>query len=167
VEASPSGHRQRDILLAAGALLLLAVGLVRLAVPDRSRIRPLSIEALEVAGDRLDPGQTMTRDANWNPPDDVYLLGWHPWIAAPADMRFNVEISAFQGTTRLLFVAQNLTPPGIVTPWSPQLLPQGTGIRLLKGQPLTMRYRITNTGAVPFETGGATALLYFVPVEGN
>jgi hypothetical protein len=167
VEASPSSLRQRDLLLAAGALLLLAVGLVRLAVPDRSRLRPLSIDAIDFKSEKLDPGQTITREASWSPPDDVFLLGWHPWIAAPTDMRFDVEMVAFEGATRVLFVAQNVTPPGIVAPWPPQVLPQGSGFRVRKGRPLSVRFRMVNAGTVPFETGGATALLYFVPVDGN
>jgi hypothetical protein len=164
-----TGLSRRDVLLGALVLLLLAVALVRLAVPDRSRIRPLSIEAFQVTSDRLDPGQTITRETPWVAPDDIYVLGWNPWIGAPSGVSFDADLMLYQAEskTTIFVFGQRIQPPGTVDAWRSFGLPPGTGYRARKGLSLTFRYQIKNTGTGSFETNGATALVYFVPVEGN
>ncbi len=49
---------------------------------------------------------------------------------------------------------------------NPAFFQNGSAYLLRKGQTLTLRYALTNTGP-PGETRGAGALVYFVPVEGN
>lgn len=160
---------RRNVVMGAAALLLLAVAIVRLAVPDRSRIRPLSIEAFQVSTDKLDPGQTVTHESPWVPPTDIYVLGWNPWIGAPSGVGLDADLMLYHGEskTTIFVMGQRIHPPGTVDAWRSFGLPPGTGYRARKGQTLTFRYRITNRGNASFQTGGATALIYFVPVEGN
>jgi hypothetical protein len=160
---------RRDLLMAAGALLLLAVAIVRLAVPERSRIRPLSIEAFEVPGQSIGPSETATKEAPWAPPTDVYVMGWNPWIGAPSSVAYDADLQVYlpQERQTIFIFGQRVTPPGTVDAWRSFSLPAGTGFKVLKGQQLSFRFRITNIGKQAFETGGALALLYFVPVEGN
>ena len=67
----------------------------------------------------------------------------------------------------IVIFGQRVTPPGTVDAWRSFSLPSGTGYKVLKGQKLAFRYRITNLGNESFDTRGAASLLYFVPVEGN
>jgi hypothetical protein len=146
---------RRDLALWGAGALLLAAALVRLAVPDRSRLRPISIEAIDIASEPIAQGQTIERQAVWNPPDDVFLLGWS----------YDVETSAapslrlLHGQTRLFMVGRSGGA-------SEASFPAGVGYRVRKGETLTLVFRLTN-GGPPGETHGASALLYFVPVEGN
>jgi hypothetical protein len=160
---------RRDVFMAAGALLLLAIAIVRLAVPERSRIRPLSIEAFEVEGQAIEPSQTVTKEAPWAPPTDVYVMGWNPWIGAPSNAAYDADLQVYLPDERatIFIFGQRVTPPGTVDAWRSFSLPSGTGYKVLKGQKLSFRYRITNLGEKPFDTHGAASLLYFVPVEGN
>lgn len=48
---------RRDALLGAGAFLLLAVAIVRTATPDRSRIRRLSVEAIDIESEPISPAR--------------------------------------------------------------------------------------------------------------
>ena len=155
--------------MAAGAMTLLAIAIVRLAVPERSRIRPLSIEAFEIAGEPVEPSQSVTREAPWAPPTDVYVMGWNPWIGAPSGVAYDADLQVYLPTQKVtLFIfGQRVTPPGTVDAWRSFSLPSGTGFKVLKGQKLVFRFRITNMGAQTFDSRGATSLLYFVPVEGN
>lgn len=142
---------------------------MRVAVPDRSRIRPLSIESVQIPGERIDPAQTITREAAWTPPTDVYILGWNPWIGAPSSVAFDADLQLYQADhkTTVFIYGQRITPPGAVDAWRSYGLPPGTGYKVLRGQKLAFRYRITNKGAQSFDTAGAVALVYFAPVEGN
>jgi hypothetical protein len=160
---------RRDLLLAAGALLLLAVAIVRMAVPDRSRLRPLSVESFSVVSAEVAPGATVTREAEWSPAADVYVMGWNPWISLPAGVSFDVDVMIYQPDTKttLFVMGQRGTSPGVIDVWREVDLPAGTGFMIRRGQPLKLRLRVTNNGATPFATRGATALVYFVPVEGN
>jgi hypothetical protein len=138
-------------------LLLLAVAIVRTAVPDRSRMRSVSVEAMDIASEPIHPGQTVTREVDWTPPDDVYVVGWNYRLGATGA---SPELVLRHGETRV-FVAD-----GTQTRQNPSFFQGGAGYRVLKGERLTLRLRVTNLGA-PGETHGASALIYFVPVEGN
>jgi hypothetical protein len=161
--------KNRDLLIGGGIVLLFAVALVRLAVPDRSRIRPISIEGFELKSERIDPGQVLTRDLPWNPPDDIYVMGWNPYLGVPSDARYDADILLFHPDrqTTVFISGYRVTPPTSTDAWRFFSLPANTGFRVQKGERLVLRYRITNTGTESFETKGATALVYFVPVVGN
>lgn len=157
------------MLVAGASLLLLATALVRIAAPDRSRLRPLSIETFEVREASVPPAETVTLEAHWSPPWDVYVMGWSPWIGLPAAAIFDAELMVYQpeAKTTVFVMGQRSAGSGPVDVWRHENLPAGTGYLVRKGQPLTLRYRVENGGTAPFATRGATALLYFVPVEGN
>lgn len=161
--------KNRDLLIGGAILLLLAVALVRMAVPDRSRIRPISIEGFEIKSERIDPGQTVTRELPWSPPDDVYVMGWNPYLSAPSDAKYDADIILYhpERQTTVFITGYRVTPPTSTDAWRFYSLPPHTGFRLQKGERLVLRYRLTNQGATSFETNGATALVYFVPVAGN
>jgi hypothetical protein len=148
---------RNEALVAAGCLLLLSVGVVRLAVPDRSRIRPLSLQGFDISSERIDHGQVLERERVWQPPDDVYVVGWNPWVGAAAS---GGELTLFAGGVRLFFFVQGDSAANHT------VYPAGTGYLLRKGDKLTLRYRLANMGPAG-ETKGAGALVYFVPVEGN
>ena len=160
---------RRDLFMAAGAMTLLAVAIVRLAVPERPRIRPLSIEGFEVAGEPVGPSQTVARESAWTAPTDIYVMGWNPWIGAPSGVAYDADLQVYlpdENVTVFVF-GQRVTPPGTVDAWRSFSLPSGTGYKVLKGRKLSFRYRITNMGSAPFDSRGATSLLYFLPVEGH
>jgi hypothetical protein len=146
---------RRDLALWGAGALLLTAALVRLAVPDRARLRPVSIEAIDIASEPIAQGQTIERQAIWNPPDDVYLLGWNYDV----ETRASPSLRLLHGQTRLFMV-------GGQGGAAHALFPAGAGYRVRKGEALTLVFRLTNFGP-PGETHGASALLYFVPVEGN
>jgi hypothetical protein len=148
---------RNEALVGAGCLLLLAVGVVRLAVPDRSRIRPLSLQGFDIASERIDQGQTLQREKVWQPPDDVYIVGWNPWVGAASS---GGELTLLAAGVRLFFFVQGDAAANHT------VYPAGTGYLLRKGQALTLRYRLVNMGPAG-ETKGAGALVYFVPLEGN
>lgn len=145
----------KDVLLAAGLLLLIAVGLIRVAGSDRARMRPISVDAIEVPSEMVGQGQTVTREASWSPPDDVYLIGWLPTVGAP---EAQPELLLRLGEIRLLD-ARGSQP-------FPIFFPAGSGYVVRKGQRLTLRFILSNTGP-PAQSQGAWVLLYFVPVAGN
>jgi hypothetical protein len=146
---------RRDGALAAGAVLLLAVAVVRLAVPDRSRMRSLSIEGFDIKSEPIASGQEIQRTASWNPPEDLYVVGWSYEIGSSAGW-----LALMQGQTRL-FSTTDLRRSA-----NPAFFAGGTGFRVRKGEPLTLHYRVLNTGG-DGQTMGASAVVYFVPVEGN
>jgi hypothetical protein len=159
---------RRDLLLLGGGLLLLVVAVVRVASPDRLHLRPLSIEGVHLDLGRIEPGQTVVKEINWDPPDDVYLLGWNAWFSAP-EGSFNLEMMLYDaGAKTAIFVMDRgnaATPPDGL--WRTNMLPAGTGFRAMRGHPLRFRCQVGNSGSRTLETRGATALLYFVPMEGN
>jgi hypothetical protein len=160
---------RRDMILAGGALLLLAVAIVRVAVPDRSRLRPLSVEAFEVRSAEVAPGATVVREVEWSPSADVYVMGWNPWVGLPPGVSFDNDLMIYQADTNttLFVMGQRGSTPGVIDTWREVDLPAGTGYLVRRGHPLKLRYRVTNVGTAPFEVRGVTALLYFVPAEGN
>ncbi len=154
---------RRDLALGAASLLLLATALVRLAVPDRSRIRPLSIEGVSVPSLPIGQGESVKKAADWTPPADVYLVGWSHYIGAKtpgAVLTLVVPGSPSTGETVVLRAL------GGSDEIKPQFVAAGTGYRINKGQRLRAALDVTNTGP-PGETHGAIVLLYFVPVQGN
>ena len=148
---------RQELALWAGALLLLAVAIVRLAVPDRSRIRPLSLEGFEIPSETIDQGQTLTRERSWDPPTDVYIMGWSPRIMARGS---GATLQLMAGDVRLFEMVEGSAE------WGQGIFPDGAGFLLRKGQKLVLRFRIIN-GGTPVQTLGANALVYFVPAEGN
>src|SRR5438034_11328387 len=98
---------RNEALLAGGCLLLLAVGVVRLAVPDRSRIRPLSLQGIDVSSERIEHGQILERERVWQPPDDVYIVGWNPWVGAAAS---GGALTLFASGGRLFACVQRVSP---------------------------------------------------------
>lgn len=150
------------------ALLLIAAALIGFSSPDRSRLRPLSTEAFWIDSVRVDPGQTSTSTAEWTPPADVYVVGWGPWVGAPAAAGFQLELMLYETVAQTtLFLASAAQAPGTSrAPWPASVLP-GYGHRVNKGTQLTLRMKTTNTAGTSFVTGGAGAFVYFVPIEGN
>lgn len=148
---------RNEAVIGAASLLLLAVGVVRLAVPDRSRMRALSLQGFDIPSERVDHGQMLQRERVWEPPDDVYVMGWNPWVGAASS---GGELTLLAGGVRLFYFVQGDSAA------NPNMYPGGTGYLLRKGERLTLRYRLANLGPVG-ETKGAGALVYFVPVEGN
>ena len=145
----------KDLLLGAGLLVLIAVGLARVAGPDRARMQPVSVEALDIPSETVGQGQTVTREVDWEPPDDVYLIGWRPSAGAPAA---EPELMLRVGEVRLFDVRGDRAEPAF--------FPAGSGYLVRKGQRLTLRFTLANSGPAA-ESRGAGALLYFVPVAGN
>ena len=160
---------RRDLLIGGACLLLLATALVRIASPDRSRLRPLSVGTFEVQEAQVAPGDTVTLEAHWSPPWDAYVMGWRPWIGLPPAAVFDAELMVYQRDAKdtVFVTGQRGTGTEAVDIWRHENLPAGTGYLVRKGQPLTLRYRVENAGRAPFTTRGATALLYYVPAEGN
>ena len=148
---------RNEALIAAGCLLLLAVGVVRLAVPDRSRMRALSLQGFDIPSEPIDHGQIPQRERVWEPPDDVYVVGWNPWVGAAHS---GGEMTLFAAGVRLFFFVQGDSAANHT------VYPAGTGYLLRRGEKLTLRYRLVNMGPAG-ETRGAGALIYFVPVQGN
>jgi len=145
----------KDLLFGAGLVLLLAVGLCRLYGTERPRFRAVSVNALEIPSETVGQGQTVTREASWDPPDDVYVIGWAPRAGAP---EAEPELMLRAGDVRLF------EGRGVLA--GPVFFPSGSGYRLRKGERLTLRLALTNSGP-PAESRGARALIYFVPVAGS
>jgi hypothetical protein len=150
--------RRHELFLGGCILLLLATGIVRIAVPDRSRLRPISVEGLDIPDEEIASGASILRERQWQPPTDVYVLGWTYFIGAP---QANPEVVLVDGNTTLFLGLKNTQ-----FPLNPSYFQAGTGYRLAKGHPLTFRMSLKNTGP-PGHTLGARALIYFIPVEGN
>lgn len=149
--------RGRDFALASGVVLLLAVAVVRLAVPDRSRIRPLSVTGLDVPSEPIAQGETITRERSFAAPADVYVVGWSYRIGAPTA---GPELQLLCRDVRLF------TARGTDALQNPAFFPAGTAFRVQRGESVTLRFRLSNAGPAG-ESHGASALVYFVPVMGN
>jgi hypothetical protein len=160
---------RRDLLLGGGAVLLLATALVRLAAPDRSRLRPISVATLKAQEAEVAPGDTATLESTWSPPTDVYVMGWNPWFGVPAGASFDAELLLYDGEAKaaVFVTGERGAAAGVVDVWREAHLPPGTGYPVRAGSSLTLRYRVTNSGTTAWTTRGATAIIYFVPVEGN
>jgi hypothetical protein len=153
---------RRDLALVGAAVLLLVVAIIRVTAPDRSRLRPVAIESCFVPSVTLEAGDRLVREHQWLAPDDVFVVGWQPWRNLPPGVTHRSELMLYDGVAHsTLFVATDRDPQGdAALPYGG--LPAGTGYRLEKGHPLTLRYTVENKGQTAFDSGGAGALLYFV-----
>jgi hypothetical protein len=150
---------RRDLVVIALGLVLLAIAVVRLAVPDRSRLRPLSVEAIDIATEEIAAHATLERLAVWTPPEDVYVVGWGPRVHARGS---KASLMLFLQDRKIMLF--DYTEDGQSA--RNEYVAPGTGFRVAKGEAVTLRYRINNGGPAG-PTHGAMALIYFVPVEGN
>ena len=152
--------KRNELLMFGAGLLLLAVAIVRIAVPDRSRIRVLSVEAIQIPAEPIKNGQSIEHTFDWIPPDDVYVVGWGP--------RPNAKNSGAQMT---LFTPG---PPAMLLfdyaedgrPHQNEYAAPGTGFLVRRGSAVKLRFRINN-GRPDSSTQGGVALIYLVPVAGN
>lgn len=152
--------KRSELAFAAGVVLLLAIAIVRLAVPDRSRLRALSVEAIQIPSEPIKQGESLERLFEWLPPADVYVVGWGP--------RANAKNS---GAEMTLFTPG--PPPMLLFDYAEDGRPNrneyaapGTGFMVQKGTPVKLRFRLNNSGPDTMTLGGV-ALIYFVPVAGN
>lgn len=146
-----------ELLAGAGFVLLLAVGVLRIATPGRDALRPVSIQGVEIPSEPIASGQALMREREWRPGTDVYVVGWNYSLGS---LHAAPELLLRHGDTVLF-----LGPKGGAGTENTAFLP-GLGYRLQANEPLTLRLTITNTGPAG-ETQGARALVYFVPVAGN
>ena len=147
-----------ELLAGAGFLLLLAVGVIRVATPGQPPLRAVSIQGMEIMPEPIGTGQRLVRETEWKPPADVYIVGWSYSLGSPHS---EPELMLLHGQTVLFYGPR----AGAVTQ-NPAFLDAGFGYRLQANQPLTLRLAMINTGP-PGDTLGARALIYFVPVSGN
>jgi hypothetical protein len=152
--------KRSEVLAVVVGTILLAVAIVRLAIPDRSRLRALSVEAIRIASEPIKHDQSLERTFEWLPPEDVYIVGWGP--------RANAKNS---GAEMTLFMPG--PPPMLLFDYAEDGRPSrneyaapGTGFLVKKGAPVKLRFRVNN-GGPDSQTLGGVALIYFVPAAGN
>jgi hypothetical protein len=146
---------RRDLAIVVVSSAFLGLVLFRLMATPAPPTRRLSVEALEIKSQAVRSGESLTHEASWLPPDDVFIVGWAPELGAPAA---RPELYLLCGETRI-FAA----PRGAVEGMPTLFLPAGTGFLIRKGEPVTLRLRLDNLGP-DGETRGARALIYFHPV---
>ncbi len=152
--------KRSDLVIAAGVVLLLAIAIVRLAVPDRSRLRALSVEAIQIPSEPIARGQSIERTLDWVPPADVYIVGWGP---RPAAKNSGALLTLFTpGPPAMLLFEYQEDGRAAANEYAAP----GTGFRIAKGQTVRLRFRLNNAGP-DTQTLGGVALVYFVPVAGN
>ncbi len=151
--------KRTEVAMGVGLLLLLAVAIVRTAVPERSRIRPLSVQGLDIADEPIAQGEEIVREATWTAPEEVYVLGWSYRVGVIGEGA-ELALIAPPGDTRL-FAARSSSITS-----NPAFFQDGAAYRVRKGQSVRLRYRVLNTGA-PGSTRGAAALVYVIPAAGN
>lgn len=151
---------RRDVVIGAGLILLLAVAIVRTAVPDRSRLRPMSIQGLEIPDEPIDSGATLTREASWSPLADIYVMGWQ-YRNGGEDAWSSLTLLRQPGEIALFTVRGRAGNPA-----NPAFFQNGGVFLVRRGEQLMIRYTINNTGRTG-RTMGASALVYFVGAEGN
>jgi hypothetical protein len=149
--------RRRDLALTIAVVLLLSVAIVRTAIPDRSRMRPLSIEGLTIASIDLPAHSKDIAEREWSPPTDVYVVGWSYHVPSTGGV---LSLLAPPGDTLIFRVR------GGEFDLRPQFVQAGTGYLIRRGQKLRARLHV-ETLEQPGKTHGAIVLVYFVPVEGN
>jgi hypothetical protein len=162
--SSPSGWRgptiqvhRTEFLAVVGTLLLLAVLVVRAAVPDRSRLRPLSVEGLDIPSEAIGQGQKVVREKTWTPPSAVYILGWNYRIGSEA---LGTDLILMVDDVRLFHMRKGDLAA------NPAFFQNSGAYYVRPPQTVKLMYVVTNTGP-PGETRGAGALVYFVPADGN
>lgn len=146
---------RRDFALLVASCAFLGLVLFRLMAAPAPPTRRLSVEALEIKSQAVRSGESLTHEASWLPPDDVFIVGWAPELGAPAA---RPELYLLSRETRI-FAAPRGTLEGLPT----LFMPAGTGYLIRKGEPVTLRLRLDNLGP-DGETRGARALIYFHPV---
>lgn len=146
---------RRDLAILTVSCAFLGLALVRVFVPAEAPTRRLSVEALEIKSQPVRSGESLTHEASWLPPDDVFIVGWAPELGAAAA---RPELYLLSGETRI-FAASRGAVEGLPTVF----MPAGTGYLIHKGEPVTLRLRLDNLGP-DGETRGARALIYFHPV---
>ena len=149
---------RNDIGLGIALAWLAAATLVWVGTPDRSRMRPVSIEAMTLPSQKIGTSETVKLETDWaHPQGDVYVVGWSTHIPAPPAV---VSLIAPPGET-VIFRAV-----GGSSEIKPQFFPGSSGFLLKRGEQLRALYTVTNTGPAG-ETHGAIVLIYFVPAHGN
>jgi hypothetical protein len=157
----------RRVLVGAAASLLLAFAIVSASVEDRSPLRGLSAQGCWFPVDKVDDGQTVTRELPWAPDRDVYVVGWNALLAAQQDAAYEAELTLFDepAKTRLFAMVQRRSPPAPSARWETATLPDGTGYRVAAGRRLVLRLRIKNTGSEVLRTEVSGAQIRYVPAD--
>lgn len=150
--------RNEWLALAAGGVLL-ALAVVRIGTPEAPRLRPLSIEGIEIPPERIGAGGVLERERVWTAPTDVYVTSWSPLVRARGSR--GELILMLQGTKTVLFrYVEDGTAPRT------ESFAPGAAFLVRAGEHLVLRFRIANNGETG-DTGGASALIHFVPAAGN
>jgi hypothetical protein len=149
--------RRQDLVIGSAVAVLLAVAILRTAVPDRARLRGLSIQGMDIPSETIAAGERVVRETTWSPPSEIYILGWNYRIGAEA---LGADLVLMVDDARVFHMRRGDTAA------NPAFFPTGGAYRVRKNQKVKLLYAITNTGPAG-ETRGAGALVYFVPVEGN
>lgn len=131
------------------------MALFRIVSPATPLTRQISVEAVEIRSTPIKSGESLTQESSWTPPDDVYVVGWAPDLGAPSAAPELYLVS--KGTT--IFLAPRASLEGLKAAF----LPSGTGFLVRKGETVTLRLQMLNSGP-DGETRGARALIYFHPV---
>ena len=147
--------QRRDLAILALSSALLGIAGFRLLSPGGALTRQISVEAVEVKSKPIKSGEALVQESSWTPPDDVFIIGWAPDLGAPSALPELYLVS--QGTT--VFLAPRASLEGLKAAF----LPAGTGFLVRRGETVTLRLQMTNSGANG-ETKGARALIYFHPV---
>jgi hypothetical protein len=148
---------RRERLAGAAVAVLIGVAIVRTAVPDRARLRALSVQGLDIPSEKIGAGERVVREVTWTPPADIFILGWNYRIGAEA---LGSDLVLMVDGARVLHMRRGDTAG------NPAFFPSGGAYLVRKGQTVKLLYAVGNTGPAG-ETRGAGALIYFVPVEGN
>ena len=146
---------RRDLTILAVSSALLGMALFRIVSPATPLTRQISVEAVEIRSKPIKSGESLTQESSWTPPDDVYVVGWAPDLGAPSAAPELYLVS--KGTT--IFLAPRASLEG----FKAAFLPSGTGFLVRKGETVTLRLQMLNSGP-DGETRGARALIYFHPV---
>lgn len=146
---------RRDLALFGLASLVGALVLFRTFFPPTPPTRQLSVEAITIPSRPIAAKEARADEATWQAPDDIYVVGWAPFVGSPG-----AQPELFLGVATMTFF--QLVDPA-QTPSMPVFVPQGAGFLVRRGESVKLRLQITNTGEAG-ETRGARALLYFHPV---
>lgn len=157
----------RRALLAAGASLLFAFAIVRAGVKDRSPLRDLAAQGCWFETEKVDSGQTVTRELPWTPERDIYVVGWNALLVAPVEAAYEAELTLFDdpAKTRIFAMVQRRSPPAPSGRWETATLPEGTGYRVAAGRRLILRLRIKNTGSEGLQTEVSGAQIRYVSAD--
>jgi hypothetical protein len=146
---------RRDVVVVGLLTVALALLGARVLAPPSPESRHLSVEAIEIPDAPIASGQTRRDHANWSPPDDVFVVGWLPGIGAPES---RPSLHLLKGETAVFEIVRATEASA-----SPVFFPSGTGFLVRRGETLTLRLQVSNSGAAG-TTKGARVLVYFHPV---